>query len=351
MTEVIKIKKKIIENNNLKELMEEEAIKRGAELLKQGEIVAFPTETVYGLGADATNAAAVKKIFTAKGRPQDNPLIIHIAERNQLKTLSDREIANDVLNLISKFWPGPLTVVISKNKKIPAVTTAGLDTVAVRMPSHPVALALLKLSSLPVAAPSANSSGYPSPTRAEHVYEDLKGKVPLIIDGGQCSVGVESTVITVKNNKIEVLRPGGISPERLAEVPGYSVYFIDGKYKNSSPPSPGMKYRHYSPRTPLILVDRKQLDKIDDLLKDYTNPVFLITEETKKTGIISSSKNIIELGSRKNLKQIAYKLFDLLREIDKSDYDLIIAEKLPENGLGKAIMNRLHRASIKKHIN
>jgi len=346
-TEVLKLDENLISTNNIEKLMKEEAIKRGAELLQQGEVVAFPTETVYGLGADAINSKAVKKIFAAKGRPQDNPLIVHIADKAQLKYLSDGEIPESVLKLIEVFWPGPLTIIVAKNKEIPDITTGDLNTVAIRMPSHPVALALLKLSSLPIAAPSANSSGYPSPTRAEHVYSDLKTKIPLIINGGQCQVGVESTVININNRKVEVLRPGGVTIEELSAVLGYNVSYCNREYKDETPPSPGMKYRHYSPRTPLILIDRGKINKIEDFIENYSKPVFLITEETAHANIIPDDESIIKIGSRNNLALIAYNLFNQLRELDRADYDLIIVEKLPEKGLGQAIMNRLHRASLK----
>lgn len=201
----------------IKELKKDPAVIKAAELLKKGEIAALPTETVYGLAADALNTEAVKKIFAAKGRPQDNPLIVHIGEEKQLTFLVDGEISLKAQMLIDRFWPGPLTIIFKKSSLVPDITSAGLDTVAVRMPAHPLIMAVIQLSGLALAAPSANTSGYTSPTSAEHVYSDLNGKIPLILDGGSSEVGVESTVIDLSGDKAVVLRPGGITREKISE--------------------------------------------------------------------------------------------------------------------------------------
>ena len=204
-------------------LKNDSAVIEAAELLKKGEVVALPTETVYGLAADAMNPKAVKKIFKAKGRPQDNPLIVHIADKAQLEQLTAFEIPVKAEKLMKKFWPGPLTIIFSKSPDVPAETSAGLQTIAVRMPAHPLMLAVIERSNLVLAAPSANTSGFPSPTRAEHVYDDLKGKIPLILDGGPCQLGVESTVLDIRGDQLRVLRPGGISREEISQFLGEEV--------------------------------------------------------------------------------------------------------------------------------
>jgi len=227
-------------------LKNDPAVIEAAELLKAGEIVALPTETVYGLAADAMNPGAVEKIFRAKGRPQDNPLIVHIADKSQLRKLTAAEIPIKAEKLMERFWPGPLTIIFPKSPAVPAVTSAGLDTIAVRMPAHPLMLAVIERSGLTLAAPSANTSGFPSPTRAEHVFNDLKHKIPLILDGGACHFGVESTVIDIRAEEIKVLRPGGISREEISKFLGEEVT-LAAELKEEQVLSPGMKYRHYAP--------------------------------------------------------------------------------------------------------
>ncbi|MFP4017117.1 MAG: L-threonylcarbamoyladenylate synthase, partial [Halanaerobiales bacterium] len=252
-TELYKIDYSLIEDNDLEALKEHPAVKKAAELIRSGELVAFPTETVYGLGADASNETAVERIYLAKGRPQDNPLIVHIASLKQLEIITQGNLSTLVEKLIDKFWPGPLTIILDKNGVIPDRTTAGLGSVAVRMPAHPLARALIEAAGKPIAAPSANISGAPSPTRALHVMNDLKGRIPLILDGGSSWVGVESTVIDVSGDKIIILRPGGVSREEIEKTIASTnslaveVQFsssLSGKDSTSieKPRSPGMKY-------------------------------------------------------------------------------------------------------------
>ena len=281
-TEIQKVNGKLIEENAIKKLKKDKTIKYGASLLQKGEVVAFPTETVYGLGADASREKAVRKIFKAKGRPQDNPLIVHIGNKKKLEKIIKGEISVTAEKLMKAFWPGPLTLIFSRNDNISSKTTAGLDTVGVRMPSHPVARALIELSSLPIAAPSANSSGFPSPTRAQHVYNDLDSKIPLIIDGGSCQVGVESTVVNLIEDRPVVLRPGGITREEISRVIGEKVT-MNTESEKEAPSSPGMKYRHYSPSTPVRLLKKEDLIDLKTIYQQFQglNIALVVTTETK----------------------------------------------------------------------
>ena len=347
-TEIKQIPDKLVTQNRIKQLQKHQVIIKAADLLKQGEVVAFPTETVYGLGADAGNSQAVKKIFKAKGRPQDNPLIVHIGDKRKLESIVKGEIPERAQKLIDAYWPGPLTLVLPKNKNIPDRTTAGLDTVAVRMPSHPVALALVNLSGIPLAAPSANSSGYPSPTRAEHVYHDLKSKIPYIIDGGVCTVGVESTVVDIMNHPPQILRPGGITRKEINNVLGIKIKDNTSNNSTETPKAPGMKYRHYSPVTPLKLIKQVSLNNINEMKINFQNKNVAVVS-TKETGVKLKPTNnydIFTMGSKANLEEIAHNLFAILRKLDKKDYDLILVEIIPSHGLGEAIMNRLHKAAV-----
>lgn len=353
-TEILKIKQKLIEQKEIEQIRRSNAIKKASKLLKEGQVVAFPTETVYGLGADALNKSAVKKIFKAKGRPVDNPLIIHIANKNQLPKLIKGTISPTVKKLITEFWPGPLTIIFKKGDFVPNITTAGLDTVAVRMPSHPVTFALIKEVDLPLAAPSANSSGFPSPTKAEHVYNDLNGKIPLIIDGGICNIGVESTVIEVKENKVNILRPGGVPKENIIKVLKNTHQIQTVDHRNvRSPKSPGMKYKHYAPHTPLWII-KSGLKEIEQILKEHNinnnKTLIIATEEAIKN--IETSKieaEVYNMGSIKNLDLIAKQLFDLLRKSDHKEYELILIEEVPQKEIGEAVMNRLKKAAVKIH--
>lgn len=306
---------------------EKTLIKKAARAIKQGELVAFPTETVYGLGADAFNTKAIKKIFKVKGRPQDNPLIVHISSENQLKPLV-KEIPEKAKILIDKFWPGPLTLVFKKSKKVSKKVTAGLETVAIRMPSHKVAKSLIEKSG-PIAAPSANISGRPSGTHSSHVHSDLNGKIPYIIDSGHSQTGIESTVLDLTTSPATLLRPGKITREQIETLIGRISTIQDAK----KPRSPGMKYKHYSPSIPVILSKNPE-----QALKKYKN---------KKVGTIAFSKTSANKSIViKNTKELAKRIFDLFRKLENK-VEIIIVERVPEKELGAAIMNRLKKAAHK----
>lgn len=333
------------------ELKNDSTVKEAAELLKKGEIVALPTETVYGLAADALNVEAVQKIFAAKGRPQDNPLIVHIADRSQLDDLVT-EIPKKAELLMDKFWPGPLTIIFSKSSNVPEQTSAGLATVAVRMPAHPIMLAVIEKANLALAAPSANRSGFPSPTKAEHVFNDLQDKIPLIVDGGPCRVGVESTVIDLRGAEIKVLRPGGISRQQLADYLNEEVILTSKKLKKDQKViSPGMKYRHYAPEKKLFVFNFE--DKFSILKKALLNAenkkIALITAketEIDLTGLTEANIKILKVFKRKSPEKLAQKLFSLLRDLD-SDPEVaeIYIEEIDQKGMGEAVMNRVLKAA------
>lgn len=322
----------------------EEAIQQAADLLRQGETVAFPTETVYGLGADATNEAAVRKIFQAKGRPQDNPLIAHVASKEQLKQLVT-EVPAYVENMIATFSPGPLTYILPANDRCAENVKAGLSTIGVRIPDHPVALRLLQAVDRPIAAPSANVSGKPSPTAASHVYEDLNGRIGGLIDGGKTGVGVESTVIDCTGELPVILRPGGITKEQLEEVAG--AIMIDPGLANSSanrPKAPGMKYKHYAPEVPLYLFQgtERELKKFVDKQKQAGNRIGILV--SNQTGELFTGEPYIHLlGS--SIEEIASSLYDGLRAFKEADVDQIVCETFEETGIGQAVMNRLRKAA------
>ncbi len=339
-----------------------EVIRICAMYIRKGGLVVFPTETVYGLGANAYDVEAVKKIFIVKQRPMDNPLIVHIASFEQLHEVTSKT-PPWVEEFLVKVWPGPLTVVLPKSNRVPEAVTANLPTVAVRMPLHPVALKLIEEADVPIAAPSANISGRPSPTTAQHVIEDLWGKVDAIIDAGETVFGVESTIIDLTREPPVLLRPGPYPVEKLKEILGKDIVipgFARGLSEAGKALSPGMKYRHYAPRTPLILVE----------LKDYSNPLMValkvleIAEENiskgKKVAILASSETagvyskrvggkarIIILGSRNNMYSVARNLFKTLRDLDKLGVDVALVEGFEEKGVGLAVMNRLRKASTK----
>lgn len=333
---------------------DDEAFQDAAKALREGKLVAFPTETVYGLGANALNTDAVKKIFEAKGRPSDNPLIVHISDVSKLNELV-AEIPEAADLLIKAFWPGPLTMVFEKSTLVPGIITAGLETVAVRMPDSPIAQKLIRESGVPVAAPSANISGRPSPTTHRHVMEDLYGRIDYIIDGGPCQVGVESTVLDVTTDIPTILRPGGITLEMLEKVLGKvntdSVLEITGDIK---PRSPGMKYRHYSPKAEMVLISGQS-----DLVAKKINR--LIKESSKqglRVGVLTSLENahnynaevVVNAGSVNHAEQIAAGLYDSIRTFDEKKVDIIYSETFEEKGIGRAIMNRLRKASSGKVI-
>ncbi|MGI6065478.1 MAG: L-threonylcarbamoyladenylate synthase [Bacillota bacterium] len=334
-----------------------EMLKRAAQLLRQGEVVAFPTETVYGLGANALEGAAVKKIFAAKGRPSDNPLIVHISNLDQLPPLV-KEIPQAARILMKKYWPGPLTLIFPKSKIIPLEVTAGLDTVAIRMPEHPIAQALIEYAGVPVAAPSANISGKPSPTSGRHVWHDMEGKVAMVLDGGEASVGVESTVLDITSEPPIILRPGGVTFEELKETLG-QVEIDRGVGEMEVPRSPGMKYTHYSPAADVFIVARGAQDFPEKIKKLYHSlnaggkkVAILISEETAGqlgNGIHPHYTEI--LGSRQDLKEVAHRLFAAFRNADIQGSDIILIEEFPEKGMGAAVMNRMIRAAGNKVIN
>ncbi len=327
---------------NMRDGLDERKIKLAARFILNGKLVAFPTETVYGLGADALNTNAVRRIFKAKGRPADNPLIIHIARFEDLKRLTSH-IPPEAKLLAEQFWPGPLTMILPKREEVPYVTTGGLDTVAVRMPSHPIARALIE-ESTPIAAPSANISGRPSPTLAEHVIDDFYGKIECIIDGGETQLGVESTVIDLTSEKPVLLRPGGLPLEELEKAIGEIEIHpaVRGKLIDVAK-SPGMKYRHYSPKAKVIVVEGGKENvrkKIPELVEEYRSKGF-------RVGVIATevyeADEFFNLGKTED--EVARNLFRALRELDKRGVEIIIAEGIEERGLGFAVMNRLRKAA------
>lgn len=315
-----------------------------ADIIKLGGLVVFPTETVYGLGASALNKDAVRKIFAAKGRPADNPLIMHL---DNLERIEDFAYINkELFEKIKIFVPGPITFVLKKKKIVPDIVTANKDTVAVRVPAHPIANALIEMAGVPIAAPSANLSGKPSPTIAEHVAEDMFGRVDVILDGGNVDFGLESTVIDLTEEIPTLLRPGPIVPEKLKEVFGKINIpdFVFGKGKVDVAKAPGMKYRHYAPDKKTILVEYSQerIEKIKEIIRNYKSPLLVIFEEDKK---YFENYDIMISGKKDDYFEIAVKLFSILRNADKTHNDVIIIEGVEDNGLGISIMNRLRKAS------
>ncbi|KUO51260.1 MAG: tRNA threonylcarbamoyladenosine biosynthesis protein [Desulfitibacter sp. BRH_c19] len=327
-------------------------LKEAAETIRDGGLVAFPTETVYGLGADGFNEDALEKIFIAKGRPMDNPLILHVASTKDVMDIASY-VSAKAKKAINAFCPGPLTLVLPKNPQVPYEATAGLPTVAVRIPSHPIALKLIKLARVPVAAPSANLSGRPSTTTGFHVLKDLKGKIEMIVDGGPSRWGIESSVVDFTGDTPTILRPGAITKEMLESVVG-QVHYDPGLSDNRiAPKSPGVKYIHYAPRGDMYLVQGDDptmvASKLNELVKKYKsngNRVALIaTDEILK--IIDSKQPDYKasLGSKHEQELIASRIYHLLRNCDKFNMDVILTEGLSEKGLGVAIMNRLLKAS------
>ncbi|MFC3039619.1 L-threonylcarbamoyladenylate synthase [Virgibacillus xinjiangensis] len=324
------------------ERIDGQAIEEAAAVLKRGGTVAFPTETVYGLGADATNEEAVSGIFQAKGRPQDNPLIAHIADREQLYELVERPFPY-VDMLLDAFTPGPLTFVLPSNGTCAANVTAGLPTLGVRIPDHPVAQQLLRACRLPIAAPSANLSGKPSPTTADHVWADLHGRISGLVDGGATGVGLESTVLDCTQEIPIILRPGGITREQLESVIGNVMVDPALAGKDDRPKAPGMKYRHYSPEVPLWLVEGnvQALQDLIDQEKQKGQRIGLLAGTRTAKQLEADAK--IELGG--DIAEIAANLYDGLRTFKEGDIDLIICEAFAQEGLGQAVMNRLKKAA------
>jgi|SRR5699024_10146379 len=324
----------------------EEAIDKCAKYIQAGEVVAFPTETVYGLGADASNPDAVGKIFSAKGRPQDNPLIVHVADKEAIERYTT-EVPRYAKQLIEAFMPGPLTLVLPSNGTISAKVTAGLKSIGIRIPDHPAAQELIRKANLPIAAPSANLSGKPSPTSAIHVYQDLNGKIAAILDGGTTGVGLESTVVDCTGSQPEIIRPGGVTQAELEAVLGYPVRDVttNQDLKIEKPKSPGMKYNHYQPEVPLILIDGDHSffqTKIDKYQKEGQRVGVIASEELSS---LLTADQIHLCGTITNLKTIANQLYQSLRVFKKTDVDIVLAEVFPEEGVGQAIMNRLKKAA------
>jgi len=334
-TEIIKVN-----SNNV----DVSRIRKAAKVIKEGGLVAFPTETVYGLGADAFDPRAVAKIFEVKRRPLEDPLIIHISKKEDLFELAIN-ISNTALKLTKRFWPGPLTVVLKKSDIVPDIVTAGLDTVAIRMTSNQIALTLIKEAQTPIAAPSANLFSRPSPTTSQHVLDDLEGKVDLVIDGGRTDIGLESTVLDLTQDTPYILRPGGVSAERLQDV----IKTLKLFKSQDKIISPGMYPRHYSPKAKVILVDENDrigVEKVRKLAYNFNlqgYSVGIIAREENKEKY--SEFNVKLLGPGDDLIRCAANLFSVLRDFDRFGVDMIISESVNEEGLGLAIMDRLRKAA------
>lgn len=322
-----------------------ENIELACKLLKNGEVVAVPTETVYGLAGDSRNSEAIKKIFKAKGRPADNPLIVHISNLDMLTGIV-REIPNDAKILAEHFWPGPLTIIMPKGDKICDETCAWLDSVGVRMPSHPIAREIIEKSGVPFSAPSANLSGKPSPTTAEDVFEDMNGRIPLIIDGGECQAGVESTVISVLESSPIILRPGVITQEMIKKVLNKPVLIAkavtDGVKKDEKVLSPGMKYKHYAPKAEVTIL-KGTIDKFVQ---------FVNNNKTEKTHVLCFDGEetlfdipAISYGKEKDAISQAHKLFSALRKLDETDAEIVYARCPETDGISLAVYNRLIRSA------
>ena len=368
--------------------IDDAAMKEACDLIRAGELVAFPTETVYGLGADALHPEASKKIYAAKGRPSDNPLIVHISKFEDLVSIA-REVPPQAKKLADAFWPGPLTMIVWKNDRVPYETTGGMDTVAIRMPDDPVANRLIALAGVPVAAPSANTSGRPSPTTADHVWQDMNGRIDMIIDGGPVGIGVESTIVDVSSAVPAVLRPGAITMEMLEEVLGevsVDPAILGPLSADVRPKAPGMKYKHYAPKADLTLVepgtgadresraeqvtgaeqkngadrntgaypetglDETQLQAMIRKVRELSREKI---EAGYKVGVICTDESrdcytdgeVRSIGARKSQPSVAHNLYALLREFDDLGVDYIFSESFPKDHLGQAIMNRLSKAA------
>lgn len=328
--------------------IDDEALKRAGQCIKDGGLVAFPTETVYGLGGDGLNEVAAKNIYLAKGRPSDNPLILHINDQKMLGRIVS-EVTSMAKKIMTAFCPGPITIILPKSNIVPKAVTGGLDTIAVRMPDNDIARALIKYADTPIAAPSANISGRPSPTTAQAVYKDLQSRIDMVLDGGACQFGVESTIVDCTEDVPIILRPGAITKEMLEEI--FPVVKIDKAIvgANVVPKAPGMKYKHYAPKVDMILIEgdnKKMSSSIKEILHKYEN-------EGKKVGLLVSDEvanelnhqNTFSYGSQENLAQIASEIYEGLRYFDDKDVDIILAQGTTDKGIGLAIMNRLHKAS------
>ena len=345
----------------------EELLAEAARILREGGLVAFPTETVYGLGGNALDADASRKIYAAKGRPSDNPLIVHIAGMEELAPLVE-EIPESARRLAEAYWPGPMTMIMKKSARIPAETSGGLDTVAIRMPADPVANALIRLAGVPVAAPSANTSGRPSPTTAEHVIQDMNGRIDVILDGGAVQVGVESTIVDLSGDHPVLLRPGAVTVPMLEKILGpveLDPVLTKPLGPDVHPKAPGMKYRHYAPKAEMILVEAencggteegcssteedgtmrvvREINRLaEEALRTGKRPGILATDETAP---LYRAGEVRSIGRRSDEASVAHNLFAVLREFDSIGVDIIYSEAFPEDDLGLAIMNRMNKAA------
>lgn len=332
-----------------------EAVKQAAEIIKAGGLVGFPTETVYGLGANALNGTAVRTIFEAKGRPGDNPLIVHVAAVEDIAPLIRGEITPAAQALMKAYWPGPMTLIFPKSDRIPDEVSAGLDTVGIRLPAHETARALIALSGCPIAAPSANRSGRPSPTTAQHVMDDMDGRIPMILDGGACQVGVESTVIDMTGSVARVLRPGGVTPQMIADVLGGVE--VDGAVlrplkEGEKPRSPGMKYRHYAPEGDLVIFSGEP-QAVAEVICDHYDHAEGSAAILALPGheAFYGDRHVIELGRGDSAESVAAGLFAALRRLDDEQVKYIFSEAVDAEGVGLAVMNRLGRAAAFHIVN
>ena len=353
-------KRIVIEDRNH---IKDEELKEAAGILRSGGLVAFPTETVYGLGGNALDEDAARKIYAAKGRPSDNPLIAHVSCVEEVAPLV-KEIPEAGRKLMEAFWPGPLTMIFPKSDKVPYGTTGGLDTVAIRMPDDPVANRLIALAGVPVAAPSANTSGRPSPTTADHVWQDMNGRIEMIIDGGPVGIGVESTIVDVSSEVPAVLRPGAITMEMLEAVLGdvsVDPAILGPLSADVRPKAPGMKYKHYAPKADLTLVEPEDVDRENGLDEKQLQAMIGKVRELSRgkieagcrVGVICTDESrhcytdgaVRSIGERKSQASVAHNLYALLREFDDLGVDYIFSESFPKDHLGQAIMNRLSKAA------
>lgn len=335
--------------------IKEDDLEYAGQIIKSGGVVAFPTETVYGLGADGLDSLAVEKIFKAKGRPADNPLILHVYNLEQLEMLVE-EITDMARLCIDKFWPGPLTILFKKSDLVPDIVTAGLETVAIRMPDNEIALKLIESAGTPIAAPSANVSGKPSPTSSSHVIEDLMGKIDMIIDGGHTGIGLESTVIDLSGDTPMILRPGNVTIEQLRQLIPHAIFdiSIEEMSEDIVPKSPGQKYRHYAPNSEMILFN----GRIERVVNEINKRKDQYIKEGKRVGIMCTNESrklyknaiVISLGSRYEEITIAKNLFYTLRKFDELNVDIILAESIETSNLGSAIMNRMIKAASGKIV-
>jgi L-threonylcarbamoyladenylate synthase len=340
-TEVIQIDEHNIDEASKKSLQ------RAGQIIRDGGLVAFPTETVYGLGGDALNPDSSRKIYAAKGRPSDNPLIVHVADFEDLETIV-KEVPDSARKLAKAFWPGPLTMIMNKNDRVPYETTGGLDTVAIRMPNNEIALELIRQSGGFIAAPSANTSGRPSPTVARYCIEDLSGKIEMILDGGQVGIGLESTIVDLTSDVPMILRPGYITLDMLKEILGeveVDRTIIDSN-SGAKPKAPGMKYRHYAPKTELVIVRGSAENVAQKIREEAKNKkIAIITVDQHKDLYDELDAKVVSWGDLENMDEIAHKIFDALRRVDEWGVDIIYCEAFEEEGLGLAVMNRLTKAA------